>query len=80
MAILKIGDFEFPISELISTILHMRASLGNWACRTPRTDQRHPEQRIKSRPEAELAVEQLSDPTTGRTFRSEFSIRIWRKP
>lgn len=78
MAILKIGDSEFPISDLVSAVIHTRASLNIRASHTPHTDQQHPEQIVRSRPEAGLAVEQSSDPTAGRTFRSEFS--VWRRP
>lgn len=75
MAILKIGDFEFPISDSVSAVVSTRAS---FTVHTPHTGQQHPEQKVKSRPEAELAVEQWSDPTTGRTFRSEFP--VWWRP
>ena len=78
IAVLKIGDFEFPINDFISAVVHKRTSFASRASPTPRTDQQHPEQIAKSRPEAELAVEQLSDPTAGGTFRSELS--VWRRP
>lgn len=78
IAVLKIGDFEFPINDFISAVVHTRASFTVRAPPTPRTDQQHPEQIVKSRPEAELAVEQLSDPTAGGTFRSELS--VWQGP
>lgn len=78
MAILKIRDFELPISAPVSAVVRTRTSSAVRASHTPHTDQQHPEQIVESRPEAELAVEQLSDLMAGRTFRTESS--VWRRP
>lgn len=66
MAVLKIGDLILPVSDYDQQACHIQGTISH----THHTDRPHPEQTGGSPLKVKLAVEQLSNLATGRTFRT----------
>lgn len=70
MAVLKVGDLIFPVGDYQSASISLSTHAFATISHTHHTDRPPPEQTGGSPLEVKLAVKQLSNLATGRTFRT----------